>query len=78
MTTMKQLPASAAEMIETLQTSTVAWLLHQPKLYGSVAERMALLKKTEIKSLLKSTWETPWSSGKMIWPDKNKMEIFGY
>src|SRR4029434_5025265 len=42
MTTMKELQASAAEMGETLHTTTVAWVLHQSKLYG----REPLLKKS--------------------------------
>ena len=45
MTTLKELQASAAEMGETLHTTTVARVLHQSKLYG----REPLLKKTHIK-----------------------------
>ena len=42
MTTLKELQASAAEMGETLHTTTVARVLHQSKLYG----REPLLKKS--------------------------------
>src|SRR4029434_10363380 len=35
MTTLKDLQASAAEMGETLHTTTVAQVLHQSKLYGT-------------------------------------------
>ena len=34
MTTLKEFQASAAEMGETLHTTTVAQVLHQSKLYG--------------------------------------------
>src|SRR4029434_3119067 len=44
MITPKELQASAAEMGETLHTTTVARVLHQSKLYG----REPLLKKTHI------------------------------
>ena len=50
MTTLKELQASAAEMGETLHTTTVAWFLHQRKLYGRVAKRKPLLKKTHMNS----------------------------
>src|SRR4029434_4843941 len=65
MTTLKELQASAAEIGETLHTTTVARVLHQSKLYGRVAKRNPLLKKTHIKSP-KGMWETPWSSGKKV------------
>ena len=42
MTTQKELQASAAKMIETMHTTTVAQVLHQSKLYW----REPLLKKT--------------------------------
>ena len=34
MTTLKEFQASAADMGETLHTTTVAWVLHQSKLHG--------------------------------------------
>ena len=43
--TLKELQASAAEMGETLHTTTVAWVLHQSELHG----REPLVKKTHIK-----------------------------
>ena len=42
MTTLKEFKASAAEMQEALQTTTVAQA-HQSKLYGGVAKRKQLL-----------------------------------
>src|SRR4029434_3851052 len=50
MTTLKELQALTAEMGETLHTTTVARVLHQSKLYGRVAKRKPLLKKTHNKS----------------------------
>ena len=45
MTTLKELKASAADMGETLHTTTIARVLHQSKLNGSVVKRRPLLKK---------------------------------
>src|SRR4029434_3303293 len=63
MTTLMELQASAAEMGETLHTTTVARALHQSKLYG----REPLLKKN-ISNIdygsAKGMWETPWSNGR--------------
>ena len=49
MTPLKELRASAAEMRETLHTTivVVAWVLHQSKLYGRVAERKPLFEKAQ-------------------------------
>ena len=47
MTPLKELRASAAEMRETLHTTIVAWVLHQSKLYGRVAERKPLFEKAQ-------------------------------
>lgn len=47
-TTLKELKASAAEKGDTLQTASVAQLLHLSKLYGRVAKKKPTLKKTRI------------------------------
>lgn len=82
MTTLKELKASAAEMGETLHTTTVARVLHQSKLYGRVAKRKPLLKKAHIKSPLEFTQRHVGDSKvnwkKVLWSDETKMELFDH
>src|SRR4029434_3866687 len=81
-TTLKKLQASAAEMGETLHTTPVAWVLHQSKLYGSVAKRKPLLKKTHIKSRLqfakRHVGDSMFKWKKVLWSDETKVELFGH
>ena len=76
MTTLKELQASAAEMRETLHTTTVARVLHQSKLYG----REPLLKKTHIKYRLEFAKRHVGDSmvkwKKVLWSDETKVELF--
>ena len=78
MTTLKELQASAAEMGETLHTTTVARVLHQSKLYG----REPLLKKTHIKYRLEFAKRHVGDSmvkwKKVLWSDETKVELFGH
>ena len=76
MTTLKELQASAAEMRETLHTTTFARVLHQSKLYG----RELLLKKTHIKYRLEFAKRHVGDSmvkwKKVLWSDETKVELF--
>ena len=78
MTTLKELQASAAEMGETLHTTTVARVFHQSKLYG----REPLLKKTHIKYRLEFAKRHVGDSmvkwKKVLWSDETKVELFGH
>ena len=76
MTTLKEFQASAADVGETLHTTTVARVLHQSKLYG----REPLLKKNHIKYRL---WFAKRHVGdsmvkwmKVLWSDETKSEAF--
>ncbi|MGH0117532.1 UNVERIFIED_CONTAM: hypothetical protein FKN15_038052 [Acipenser sinensis] len=50
--TLKELQSSTAELGDTVHAATIARVLHQTGLYGRVAKRKPLLKKTHIKSRL--------------------------
>ena len=73
MTTLKELQASAAEMGETLHTTTFARVLHQSKLYG----REPLLNKTYLKYRLDFTkryvGESMVKWNKVLWSNETKV-----
>ncbi|MGH0164277.1 UNVERIFIED_CONTAM: hypothetical protein FKN15_046784 [Acipenser sinensis] len=50
--TLKELQSSKAELGDTVHTATIARVLQKTGLYGRVAKRKPLLKKTHIKSRL--------------------------
>nr|ACV85768.1 transposase [Acipenser fulvescens]ACV85769.1 transposase [Acipenser fulvescens] len=81
MATLKELQCSTAELGDTVHTATIARVLHKTGLYGRVAKRKPLLKKTCIKSRLEfprrhvGDSETKWK--KILWFDETKIEPFG-
>ena len=81
MATLKELQCSTAELGDTVHTATIARVLHKTGLYGRVAKRKPLLKKTRIKSRLEfprrhvGDSETKWK--KILWSDETKIELFG-
>src|SRR4029434_6793126 len=62
MTTLKEFQASAADMGETLHTTTVAQVLHQSKLHGREPENNMDQISTRVRQ--KGMSETPWTSGR--------------
>ena len=74
MTTLKELQASAAEMGETLHTTTVAQVLHQSKLYG----REPLLKKLKyrLEFAKRHVGDSMVKWKKFLWSDETKVELF--
>lgn len=82
MTTLKELQASAAETGETVHIATAARVLHRSKLYGRVAMRKPLLKKTHIRSRLefakKHVDDSMVKWKKILWSDETKIELFGH
>ena len=60
---------------------TVAWVLHQSKLYGRVAKRKPLLTKAHMKPRLEFTQRHVGDSKvnwkKVLWSDETKIELFG-
>ena len=81
MATLKELQCSTAELGDTVHMATIARVLHKTGLYGRVAKRKPLLKKTRIKSRLEfprrhvGDSETKWK--KILWSDETKIELFG-
>ena len=61
MTTLKELQASAAEMGETLHTTTFARVLHQSKLYGRepLLKKSSTLVSSDHRTLFHLTMESP-------------------
>ncbi len=79
MATLKELQCSTAELGDTVHTATIARVLHKTGLYGRVAKRKPLLKKTHIESRLEfarrhvGDSETKWK--KILWSDETKIEL---
>ena len=81
MVTLKELERSTAEMGETVHGTTITRTLHKAGLYGRVARRKPLLKKTHIKSRLdfakRHVGDTANMWKKVLWSDETKIELFG-
>ena len=81
MATLKELHAFMAKTGYCVHVTTISQALHKSGLYGRVARRKPLLKKSHLDSHLRYAKnhsgysESMWQ--KVLWSDETKMELFG-